>query len=164
MIERAQIINDLLSQTLAADCLDERLWALIVTRSFGHPEPVRAWLRHDEARLLGSLEASMCLARTILPGWRIRLHSGARQRPKACCDRTGCRLGFVYGSDESLAVCAALLKAVLATSQRSSTRGQMVSREQLTRLFGRTQFKCNGQVALWLQRLAERCVSRPRTQ
>src|SRR4051794_493899 len=100
MNARAEVIADLLSQARGADRLDEHLWAHIVTRVFGQPEPALAWLHEDEIRLLGGLDASLCLARAMLPGWRIRLRTEAGRRPEACCDRPGYRPGYVNGADE----------------------------------------------------------------
>lgn len=58
---RIEILSGLLARTLDAHQLDDELWALIVTRVFGHAAPANAWLREDDLRLLGSLDSSMCL-------------------------------------------------------------------------------------------------------
>lgn len=133
MSTRARTIEDLLARTLGADRLDEHLWAHVVTRVFEQPELVHAWLHEDEMRLLGGLDASLCLAKTVLPGWRLRLRIGTGQRPEACCDRPGYRLGFIAGADEPLAVCAALSNALLATYEKSPGRIVRLWREQLRR-------------------------------
>jgi hypothetical protein len=154
MTQWAQIIADAPSRTLAVRRLDELLWAHIVTRSFGEQQAVLAWLREDEVRLLGGLDASLCLARTILPGWRIRLQVEAGQPPKACCDRPGYRLAYVEGADESLAVCAALLGALLAVAQRSATRVPLKPRARLWRLIDPGAFSLTGWPTSWFQSLS----------
>lgn len=163
MIQRAQTFRDLLSRTMAADRLDEQLWALVVTRAFGKPEAVRAWLRNDESRLLGGLDASLSLATTILPSWRIRLHSRAGLRPQTCCDRRGYPLGFVDGADPSLAKCAARLRALLAAFQQASSRGQLMSRDQLWRVINPAGFMNAGDVAAWARSAVARSFSRAGT-
>ena len=123
--KRREVISGLLAQTLDAQRLDEELWALIVTRVFGQPGPAISWLQEDDLRLLGGLDASMCLARTILPDWQIRLICRPGQRPIAYCDRWGFWLGPSVASDEPLAICAALLRAVLVVTQSRSRRRRL---------------------------------------
>lgn len=124
--KRREVISGLLAQTLDAERLDENLWALIVTRVFGQQGPAIAWLQEDDLRLLGGLDASMCLARTILPDWRTRLICRPGERPIAYCDRWGFWLGPSVAADEPLAICAALLRAVLAVTQSRSRRRRLI--------------------------------------
>lgn len=151
MTRQAQVIADVLSQTIAAERLDEHLWAHIVTRVFGEKEAVLAWLREDELRLVGGLDASLCLARTILPGWRIRLETGHGQLPKACCDRPDYRLGHVEAADESLAVCAALLGAMLAIAEKNTCREPSVARAPLWRLIASAAFTPAAWATTWFR-------------
>jgi len=117
---RCEVLPGLIARTLEAQRLDEELWALIVTRLFGQPSPCIAWLQEDELRMLGDLDASLCLARTILPTWCVRLISHPGKRPIAYCERRGWWLGPSSAADEALAVCAALLRAVLAVARFES--------------------------------------------
>lgn len=124
---RIEILSGLLTRTLDAHRLDDELWASIVTRVFGHAAPANAWLREEDLRLLGSLDSSMCLARTVLPNWRLRLICRPKGRPVAYCDRWGCWLGPSTAEDEPLAVCAALLRAVLAEARHTLRRRERAS-------------------------------------
>lgn len=121
---RVEILSGLLARILDADRLDDELWALIVTRVFGHTAPANAWLQEDELRLLGGLDSSICLARTVLPDWRLRLICRPGGRPVAYCDRWGCWPGPSTAADEPLAVCAALLRAVLVEARHTLRRRQ----------------------------------------
>lgn len=161
MNARARTIEDLLAQTLVADRLDEHLWAHIVTRVLEQPESVHDWLREDEMRLLGGLDATFCLAKTVLPGWRLRLRAGTGERPEACCDRPGYRLGFMAGADEPLAVCAALSNAILATLEKSPGRVVRLWREQLRRAVNPAGSLPCGGMASWFRSLAARPPGRP---
>jgi hypothetical protein len=124
---RLETISGLLARTLDAHRLDDELWALIVTRVFGQAAPANAWLREDDLRLLGGLDSSMCLARTVLPGWRLRLICRPGERAVAYCDRWGCWPGPSMAADAPLAVCAALLRAVLAEARHTSKRRDRTS-------------------------------------
>lgn len=117
---RLEVVSGLLPRILHAQQLDDELWALIVTRVFGHPAPANAWLQGDDLRLLGSLDSSMCLARTVLPSWRLRLICRPGEHPVAYCDRWGCWPGPSTAADEPLAICAALIRAVLAEARQVS--------------------------------------------
>ncbi|AWI91984.1 hypothetical protein C0214_27280 (plasmid) [Methylobacterium sp. DM1] len=117
--DRHRIISELLTRTAAAEQLDEDLWAMIVTRSFGHPDPAIRWLEEDELRLLGGLDACLALIRANLPGWRVRLVCNGKARPRASCDRWGHWPGPSEGATEGLALCAALLRGLLSEVEAS---------------------------------------------
>lgn len=117
---RCEVISGLLARALDAQRLDDDLWALIVTRVFGQPAAANAWLREDDLRLLGGLDSSICLARAVLPNWRLRILCRPGVRPVAYCDRWGCWPGPSTAADEPLAVCAALLRALLAEARHTS--------------------------------------------
>lgn len=117
--DRHRVISELLSRTAAAEQLDEHLWAMIVTRSFGDPDPAIQWLQEDELRLLGGLDACLALIGAILPGWRVRLVCSDKARPRASCDRWGHWPGPSEGTTAGLALCTALLRGLLSEVEAS---------------------------------------------
>lgn len=117
--DRHKVISELLTRTAAAGQLDEDLWAMIVTRSFGHPAAAIQWLKEDELRLLGGLDACLALIRANLPGWRVRLVCRDKARPRASCDRWGHWPGPSEGATEGLALCTALLRGLLSEVEAS---------------------------------------------